>query len=86
MNCNLTVTSGIKIKFGLRGFAATQVQRLGPAVDVDSEGSTNLWQTFPKTSGTKMKGRVFFGSQIKQLFEDNFFSTKSNATESLGGI
>jgi hypothetical protein len=55
-------------------------------VDIDSEGFANLRQTFPKISGTKMKEEIVVGSQIKQLFKDHDFSTKSNATESLGGI
>jgi hypothetical protein len=74
------------MEFGLRGFAAVQLQRLGPAVDIDSKGFANLRQKFPKISGTKMKEGIFFGSQIKHLFKDHGFSTKSNATESLGGI
>jgi len=38
MNCILAVRSESQVKFGLRGFAAAQVQRLGQAVDIESEG------------------------------------------------
>jgi hypothetical protein len=81
MNCILAVRSAIKIKFGLRGFAAAHVQRLGQAADIESEGFAYLRQKFPKISKTKMKEGIFVGYQIKQLFEDHDFSTKSNSTE-----
>ena len=81
MNCILAVRSDIKIKFGLRGFAAAHVQRLGQGAGTESEGIAYLRQTFPKISKTKMKEGIFVGFQIKQQFEDHDFSTKSNSTE-----
>jgi hypothetical protein len=81
MNCLLAVRSEIKIKFGLGGFAAAHVQKPGQVADIESEGFAHLRQKFPKMSKTKMKERIFVGSQIKQLFEDHDFSTKSNSTE-----
>jgi hypothetical protein len=54
MNCILAVRSEIKIKFGLRGFAAAHVQRTGQAMDKESEGLAYLRQKFPKIGKTKM--------------------------------
>jgi hypothetical protein len=50
-------------------------------MDEKSEGFSYLKQTFPKISETKLQEGSFVGPQIKQIFEDQTFSTKLNATE-----
>jgi hypothetical protein len=46
------------------------------AVDKESEGFAYLRQKFPKINEVKIKEGCFVGPQIKQLFEDQGFSTK----------
>ena len=43
-------------------------------MDKESKGFTYLRQKFHKISETKMNEGIFFGPQIKQLFEDQDFS------------
>jgi len=49
-------------------------------MDTEREGFAYLRQTFPKISEAKMKGGIFVGPQITQLFEYKDFSTKLNYT------
>jgi len=51
------------------------------AVDKESEGFAHFRQTFPKICEAKVKGRIFFCTQITQLFKDQDFNTKLNSTE-----
>jgi hypothetical protein len=44
MNCILLVRSEIKIKFGIRGFAAAHVKKIGQTMDKESEGLAYLRQ------------------------------------------
>jgi len=46
------------------------------AVNKGSESFGYLRREFPTISDAKMKERIFFGPQIKQLFEDQDFSTR----------
>jgi hypothetical protein len=50
-------------------------------MDKESEGFAYFRQTFSKLSEDKMKGGIFVGPQVTQLFEDQDFSTKLNYTE-----
>jgi len=45
------------------------------------KGFAYLKQKFHKISKVKMKEGIFIGPQINKLIEDNYFSTKLNATE-----
>jgi hypothetical protein len=40
-------------------------------MDKESKGFTYLRKKLPKISKANMKERIFFGPQIKQLFEDH---------------
>jgi len=51
------------------------------ALDEGSVKFVSLRENFPKVSGAKMKEGIFVGPQIKQIFEDQTFSTKLNFTE-----
>jgi hypothetical protein len=51
------------------------------AMDIESQGLAYLRQKFSKISEAKMKEGIFIGSQIKQLFEDQDFSTELNSRE-----
>jgi hypothetical protein len=51
------------------------------AMDKESKGFAYLRQKLSKIRETKMKEGIFVGSQIKQLFEDQEFSTELNSTE-----
>jgi hypothetical protein len=50
------------------------------AMDNENEGFAYLRQKLRKISETKMKEGIFVVPQIKQLFEDQDFSTKLNDT------
>jgi hypothetical protein len=50
-------------------------------MDKGSGGFAYLKQIIPKISEAKLTEAIFFGPEIKQLFEDHDFSTKLNATE-----
>jgi hypothetical protein len=45
-------------------------------MDKESKGFAYLRQKFSKISEAKMKEGIFIGSQIKQLFEEQDFSTE----------
>jgi hypothetical protein len=66
---------------GSENLLQLHVQRLGQAANIESEGFAYLRQKFSKISKTKMKEGIFVVSQIKQLFEDQDFSTESNSTD-----
>jgi hypothetical protein len=51
------------------------------AMDIESEEFPYLRQKISKISEAKLKGGVFFGQQITQLFEDQNLSTKLNSRE-----
>jgi hypothetical protein len=51
------------------------------AVDKESEEFVSLRENSPRISGAKKKEGIFVGPQIKQIFEDQTFSTKLNFTE-----
>jgi len=51
------------------------------AMDKENEGFAYLRQTFPTINEVKMKGEIFVGLQITQLFDDQDFRTKVNYTE-----
>jgi len=50
-------------------------------MDKESKGFAYLRQKLSKIHETKMKEGIFIGSQIKQLFEDQEFSTELNSAE-----
>jgi hypothetical protein len=50
------------------------------AVGKGSVKFVSLRENFLKISGAKMKEGIFVGPQIKQIFEDQTFSTKFNFT------
>jgi hypothetical protein len=81
MYCILAVRSQIKIKFGRQGFHASHFQGPWQEMDKEIKGFANLSQAFAILSETKMQEGIFFGPQIKELFEDDNFSTELKATE-----
>ena len=50
-------------------------------MEKQTKGFAYLSQAFARLSETKMTEWIFVGQQIKQLFEDDDFSTKLNGTE-----
>ena len=50
-------------------------------MDKENKGFAYLSQAFARLSETKMKEGIFVVPQNKQLFEDDDFSTKLNATD-----
>ena len=50
-------------------------------MDKEREGFAYLRKKIPKVSEAKMKEGIFFGPQITQLFDDQYFSTKFTSTE-----
>jgi hypothetical protein len=50
-------------------------------MDIESEGFPYLRQKISKISESKMKGAVFLGPKISQLFEDQNSSIKLNSRE-----
>jgi hypothetical protein len=50
-------------------------------VDKESKGFAYIRQKFSRISEAKMNEGIFVGPQIKQLFEEQDFSTKLNSTE-----
>jgi len=50
-------------------------------MEKQTKGFAYLSQAFARLSETKMTEWIFVGQQIKQLFEDDNFSTKLNGTE-----
>jgi hypothetical protein len=51
------------------------------STDKEREDFVYLRKKLPKISEAKMKEGIFVGPQIKQILEDQDFSTKSNATD-----
>jgi hypothetical protein len=49
--------------------------------DKESKGFAYLRQNFPTINEGNMKEGIFIGPQIRQLFEDQDFSTKLHSTE-----
>ena len=49
-------------------------------MDKESEVFAYSRQKVPKISEAKMKEGIFFGPQMKQIFEDHDFNTKLNST------
>jgi len=64
----------LHIKLGL-------IKMFVKAVNKESKGFPCLRQRFPKISEAKINEGIFVGPRIKQLFEDQDFSTELHSTE-----
>ena len=70
MNSILVATPETKIRFRHRKFAAAHVQGLQQATDEESKGFAYSGQKLTKISEPKIKERIFFCPQLKQIFVD----------------